>query len=59
MKIEIYRDAAGEFRWRLKARNGRVVADGGEGYKRKSALYKALFRICDAYVRKAIVEVGP
>ena len=25
-KIEIYQDAAGEWRWRLKARNGRIVA---------------------------------
>lgn len=31
-KFEIYPDAAGEFRWRLKASNGRVVASG-EGYK--------------------------
>ena len=31
-KFEIYSDAAGEFRWRLKASNGRIVASG-EGYK--------------------------
>lgn len=27
-----YRDAAGEWRWRLKASNGRIIADSGEGY---------------------------
>ncbi|HEY0955833.1 MAG TPA: DUF1508 domain-containing protein [Roseateles sp.] len=31
-KFEIYPDAAGEWRWRLKASNGRIVASG-EGYK--------------------------
>lgn len=31
-KFEIYRDAAGSFRWRLKAVNGRIVGDSGEGY---------------------------
>lgn len=31
----IYRDSRGEFRWRLKAANGRVIADGAEGYKTK------------------------
>lgn len=33
-KYEIYKDAAGEWRWSLKASNGRIVASG-EGYKTK------------------------
>lgn len=32
MRFEIYKDAAGEYRWRLVAANGRKVADSGEGY---------------------------
>ena len=32
MKIVVYRDAAGLWRWRAQAKNGRVVADGAEGY---------------------------
>ena len=31
-KFELYRDAANQWRWRLKAANGRIVADSGEGY---------------------------
>ena len=31
-KFEVYTDKAGEFRFRLKARNGQIVAVG-EGYK--------------------------
>ena len=34
-KFYIYKDPEGERRWRLRADNGRVVADSGEGYVRK------------------------
>jgi uncharacterized protein YegP (UPF0339 family) len=34
-KFYIYRDAKGEYRWRLRAGNGRIIADSGEGYERK------------------------
>lgn len=27
-----YRDAAGQWRWQLKAANGRIIANSGEGY---------------------------
>ncbi len=35
-KFEVYEDNAGEFRFRLKARNGEVIATS-EGYKQKSS----------------------
>ena len=35
-KYEIYTDKSGEFRFRLKARNGEIIATS-EGYKSKSA----------------------
>lgn len=28
-----YTDAAGEWRWRFKAPNGKIMADSGEGYE--------------------------
>lgn len=34
-KFEMYEDKAGEFRFRLKAKNGQIIATG-EGYKAKS-----------------------
>jgi uncharacterized protein len=34
-KFYIYKDAKGEYRWRLRANNGRIVADSGEGYTKK------------------------
>ena len=36
-KFELYKDAKGEFRWRLVASNGQTVATGGEGYKSKES----------------------
>lgn len=43
-KFEIYQDRALEYRWRLKAANGRIVADGGEGYSTKSNAKQAAER---------------
>ncbi len=35
-KFEVYTDKAGEFRFRLKAKNGQIIATG-EGYKAKKS----------------------
>jgi uncharacterized protein YegP (UPF0339 family) len=35
-KFEVYKDKAGEYRFRLKAGNGEVIASG-EGYSSKQA----------------------
>jgi uncharacterized protein YegP (UPF0339 family) len=32
MKLHVYKDAAGEWRWRVQANNNRTVADSSEGY---------------------------
>jgi uncharacterized protein YegP (UPF0339 family) len=34
--FELYTDQAGEYRWRLKSSNGRIIATSSEGYKKKS-----------------------
>lgn len=36
MKFELYRDNRGEWRWRLVAGNGKIIATSGEGYQNKS-----------------------
>ena len=38
----MYPDDAGEYRWHLKASNGRIVADSGEGYTRESDCFSAI-----------------
>lgn len=35
-KAEIYQDRKNQWRWRLYAKNGRIVADSGEGYNSKT-----------------------
>jgi uncharacterized protein YegP (UPF0339 family) len=34
--FRVYRDAAGEWRWRLVSGNGRIIADSGEGYQHRA-----------------------
>lgn len=34
--FETYKDKKGEWRWRLRAPNKNIIADGGEGYKNKA-----------------------
>jgi uncharacterized protein YegP (UPF0339 family) len=51
VKLDIYEDAAGEWRWRIVARNGRIVADSGEGYATKSNAKRAAERLRGAIVR--------
>jgi uncharacterized protein YegP (UPF0339 family) len=45
MKFEIYQDAAKEYRWRLKASNGQIMATGGQGYKAKADCRQAVQHI--------------
>lgn len=35
MTFYIYKDAAGEYRWRLRAGNSEIIAVSGEGYVQK------------------------
>lgn len=44
-KFEIYEDKAKEFRWRLKAGNGVVMATSGQGYKAKASCKEGVLRI--------------
>ncbi len=35
MRFEMYQDVKREWRWRLWSENNRIIADSGEGYKRR------------------------
>lgn len=43
--FEVFEDAAEKWRWRLRHRNGNIIADGGEGYSSRSAVEEAIDRI--------------
>jgi hypothetical protein len=45
VKFHLYRNASGDWAWTLIARNGKKVANGGEGYKRFGAMVRTLRRI--------------
>lgn len=40
--FEVYEDSAGEWRWRLVAPNGNIVADSGEGYSSKQGAKRGI-----------------
>ncbi len=40
--FEIYEDEGEEWRWRLRHRNGNILADSGEGYSSRSAATDAV-----------------
>ena len=41
-KLIVYRDKNKDWRWHLKAANHKIIAESGEGYKRRQGLYKSL-----------------
>lgn len=55
MTLDIYSDGVGLWRWRITARNGRIVADSGEGYATKSNAKRSAVRLRQAFVQH---EVG-
>ena len=54
-KFEIYADKKGEFRFRLKAKNGQIIATG-EGYKAKASCKNGIESIKKNAVDAKIVE---
>lgn len=58
-KFNIYRDNRSEYRWRLVADNGRIIADSGEGYVSKSEAKRAVERFKEAAPKAEIVEGKP
>ncbi len=40
--FEVYEDSAGEWRWRLVAVNGNIIADSGEGYSSKQGATRGI-----------------
>ncbi len=56
-KFVVFKDAAGEWRWQLLASNGKIVADSGEGYKRKASAEKAVEKFKTAVLAAPIVQL--
>ena len=56
MEFELYRDKKDEWRWRLVAENGKIVADSAEGYKNKSDCVHEIYKIKEAARASGIRE---
>lgn len=52
-KYEIYKDKKGEWRWRYRAANGRILADSAEGYVDKRDAYNGI----DAMIHHTATEI--
>jgi hypothetical protein len=55
-KFEVYKDKAGEYRFRLKAGNGQVIAIS-EGYKSKTSCMNGIESVKKNAPTAAIVEI--
>ena len=59
MKFATYTDNAGQHRWRAVAKNGKTVADSGEGYASKGNATKALQKfISDVCIAGPLANIG-
>ena len=47
MKFIQYRDIGGQWRWRLVAANGKVIANSGEGYHNEADCNHAVALVMD------------
>ena len=59
MKLIYFKDSKGEWRWHIKARNGRIMADSGEGYKTRRGVLKAIGTISWLMPEPGPVISGP
>lgn len=57
LTFEIYKDAKEEFRWRLKSRNGQIIATGGAGYKDKADCKHGIELIKEGAAKAEIKEI--
>ena len=61
--FEVYKDKAGEYRWRLRMQNTKVIATSGEGYTTKRACEEAIDSVkknaADAQVEEKESDAPP
>ena len=55
--FQIFRDSRGDWRWHLRAANGRIVADSGEGYASRRNAKRAIVTFVDDVQGMALREL--
>jgi uncharacterized protein len=56
MHFNLYKDDAGEWRWRLIASNGKIVADSAEGYTTKANAQAGIASVKEGAAAAAVRE---
>ena len=56
-KFEVYKDRAGEFRWRLRATNTQILATSGDAYKAKRDCLHAIESVKQAAANAPVEEL--
>ena len=58
MKFQYYQSSKNdEWYWRLRASNGKIIADGGEGYKKKAECIERIQDIREGAGSASVEEV--
>jgi uncharacterized protein YegP (UPF0339 family) len=48
MRVTLYKDRRGEWRWRIRSKNGRIVDSSSEGFRRRGTALRNLALTADA-----------
>ena len=59
LKIEYYEDRGGEWRWRVRSGNGRILASSGEGYASRSNVVRALDGLREYVAQADYLQLDP
>jgi uncharacterized protein YegP (UPF0339 family) len=58
-QFELFADVAGEYRWRLRHRNGNVIADSGEGYASRQKAQQGIQSVKHNAAGGPVLDVEP
>ncbi|WP_449271527.1 HVO_2922 family protein [Haloparvum sedimenti] len=58
-RFELYEDRAGETRWRLRHRNGNVVADSGQGYSSRQKAQQGMHSVMRNALGAGVLRIDP
>lgn len=56
-QFELYEDKAGKYRWRLRHRNGNIIAEGGQGYSSKQKLRQGVNAVRRDSLGGSVIEL--
>ena len=56
-KVEVYEDRAYEWRWRIRASNGLVIATSGEGYGTRGGCERAIAKLAEYFCGQKVEDI--